>query len=95
MKKILNINELLLTELLKSKKLTKQKFKYFKYLVNLHSENLSYKNKENKEFCKDIALNHLLNNWDKFYNAINNNPFAYYTNIILNGFANGYKLLNN
>jgi len=62
----------------------------FRLMVDRFSWKFSYKYPEDREDCKSQAIEDLFLYWRNFDTKYKN-PFAYYTTIIKNGYAKGYR----
>jgi len=90
-------NSELLNELILSNgkdKLTKEALSMLIIMVNNISKKLSYKNLEDLNDVKQVALMKCLLYWKNFNPEKSNNPFSYFTQIIKNGFAEGFNQLH-
>lgn len=90
-------NSELLNELILSKaqdKLTKEAVDMFIIMVNRISTTLSYENPDDRNDTKQVALLKCWKYWKNFNPEKSNNPFSYFTQVIKNGFAEGFKQLH-
>jgi len=67
---------------------------YFMMMTDRFSYKFSYKNPMDREDCKSAAMEDLLRYWKGYDPVKSYNAFAYYTQIIKNGFAKGWRHLH-
>lgn len=58
------------------------------------SKKLKYRDEEDRKDCIAFAIMDVIKYWRSFDPAKSKYPFAYYTQIIKNGFAKGWKKLH-
>ncbi len=90
-------NKDLLAEIIVSKEadeLTPTAIDMLMRIANEASKRLKYKNDMDREDCIGYALEDLLKYWRGFKPEKSTNAFAYYTQIVKNGFAKGWKKLH-
>lgn len=90
-------NKDLLNELKLSKEkgeLTKEALGMFILMVKNISKSFSYKNPEDRKDAIQVALMKCLLYWKSFNPEKSNNPFSYFTQVIKNGFAEGFNQLH-
>jgi hypothetical protein len=58
------------------------------------SKKLRYKDEEDRQDCISFAMEDVLRYWRSYDPEKSKYPFAYYTQIIKNGFAKGWKKLH-
>lgn len=90
-------NKDLLKEIIESKengKLTSLAIDMLSRIAIESSKKLKYRNEMDREDCIAYALEDILKYWKGFKPEKSNNAFAYYTQIIKNGFAKGFKKLH-
>lgn len=63
-------------------------------MANESSKILSYKYEEDREDCIAFGIRDVLLYWKTFDPDKGSNAFAYFTQIIKNGFAKGYNILH-
>ncbi len=63
-------------------------------ITNESSKKLKYKDEQDREDCIGYAIEDVLKYWRGFKPEKSTNAFAYYTQIIKNGFAKGWKKLH-
>ncbi len=56
--------------------------------------NFTYYDPMDREDCEQAAMEDVLKYWRGFKPELSSNAFSYYTQIIKNGFAKGWKLLH-
>jgi hypothetical protein len=74
--------------------LKKEALGMFILMVNRISKSFSYKNPDDRNDASQVALMKCLLYWRNFNPEKSNNPFSYFTQIIKNGFAEGFKQLH-
>jgi DNA-directed RNA polymerase specialized sigma subunit len=57
------------------------------------SKVFKYKMEEDKEDCQAFAMEDVIRYWNRFDPEKSNNAFAFYTQMIKNGFAKGWRRL--
>lgn len=57
------------------------------------SKCFTYKYEEDREDCEAAAMEDVIKYWDRFNPEKSNNAFAFYTQMIKNGFAKGWRKL--
>lgn len=86
----------LLAEIIKSKeqnKLTPRALEMLMRMSREISKVLKYKIEDDREDCICFALEDILRYWDRFDPAKSTNAFAFYTQMIKNGLAKGWRRL--
>lgn len=89
-------NKELLVEIIKSKEqkqLTPEALKMLMMMTERISTVLKYKIEEDRQDCIAFALEDIIRYWDRFDPSKSSNPFAFYTQIIKNGLAKGWRRL--
>jgi hypothetical protein len=84
-------------EILKSKErdeLTPEAVRMLMLMANEASKKLKYKNEEDRQDCIAFALLDVVKYWRSYDPEKSRYPFAYYTQIIKNGFARGWNKLH-
>lgn len=74
-------------------KLTPNALKLLDRMVKEISKIFKYKMEEDREDCQSFAMEDVLKYWDRFNPEKSNNAFAFYTQMIKNGFAKGWRRL--
>lgn len=95
-KKIYLNNATLLEEIKKSREqdqMTNKLVELFQLMCERISSKLFYKRPEDKEDCIASAMADCVQYWRYFDESKSNNPFAYFTSIICNGFGKGWRIL--
>lgn len=85
------------TEILLSKEkdeLTPRAVEMLMLMAREASKKLKYKDEEDRKDCIAFALMDVVKYWRSYNPEKSNYPFAYYTQIIKNGFAKGWKKLH-
>lgn len=77
----------------KAGELSPKAINYFILLANRAIQKLTFTNPLDKEDCIQSALLDLLRYWRNFNEEKSNNAFAYFTQIVKNGYAKEYKKL--
>lgn len=86
----------LLAEIMKSKeqdKLTDEAAKMFVQIATKMSTMLKYNNPDDREDCISAAVLDCLRYWRNFDPTITKNAFAFFTSVIRNGYAKGWRQL--
>ena len=86
----------LLAEILKSKEqdeLTEEAAKMFVQIATKMSSMLKYNNPADREDCISSAVLDCLRYWRNFNPDITKNAFAFFTSVIRNGYAKGWRQL--
>jgi len=89
-------NPALLQEMIISKergKLTDNAVKMIVLIATNLSKKLKYENPEDREDCIEFAILDCLQYWQNFNPERSKNPFAYFTSVISNGYAKGWRKL--
>lgn len=89
-------NKDLLAEIVKSKEkgeLTPQALEMLMKMAREISKVFKYKYEEDREDCISYAVEDILKYWRNFDPAKSANAFAYYTQMIKNGSAKGWRIL--
>jgi len=63
-------------------------------MVKEISKVFKYKLEEDREDCQAFAMEDVIRYWDRFNPEKSNNAFAFYTQMIKNGFAKGWRKLH-
>ena len=90
-------NAALLQEFVKSKaqgSLTDEAIQMFMVMVENIQRKLYYKDSDDKQDCFQSALLDVLQYWDRFDPDKSNNPFGFFTSVIVNGNAKGWDKLH-
>lgn len=74
--------------------LTPDAVKYLWAIANESSKKLKYQDPQDREDCIMFAIEDVLKYWRGFDFEKSNYPFAYYTQMIKNGFAKGWHKLH-
>ena len=86
----------LLAEIIKSKEqdeLTEEAAKMFVQIATKMSTMLKYNNPDDREDCISAAVLDCIRYWRNFDPTITQNAFAFFTSVIRNGFAKGWRSL--
>lgn len=89
-------NKELLEEIIKSKEkgeLTPRALEMLDRMIKEISKIFKYKLNEDREDCQAFAMEDVIKYWDRFDPSKSNNAFAFYTQMIKNGFAKGWRRL--
>jgi DNA-directed RNA polymerase specialized sigma subunit len=89
-------NKLLLEAIVKSKeqeKLTPEALVMLDRMVKEISKVFKYKMEEDREDCQAFAMEDVIKYWNRFNPEKSNNAFAFFTQMIKNGFAKGWRRL--
>ena len=62
-------------------------------MVKEISKVFKYKMEEDREDCMAFAMEDVIKYWDRFNPEKSNNAFAFYTQMIKNGYAKGWRRL--
>jgi len=84
-------------EILQSKEvneLTPRALDMLQLMANEASKKLKYRDEEDRKDCIAFALMDVVKYWRSFNPEKSKYPFAYYTQIIKNGFAKGWRKLH-
>jgi DNA-directed RNA polymerase specialized sigma subunit len=84
-------------EIIKSKEqneLTKRAVEMLTLMATEASKKLKYRDEEDRKDCIAFALMDVVRYWRSFNPEKSNNPFAYFTQMIKNGFAKGWRKLH-
>lgn len=73
--------------------LTPQALKMLDRMVKEISKVFKYKLEEDREDCQAFAMEDVIKYWDRFNPEKSNNAFAFYTQMIKNGYAKGWRKL--
>ncbi len=79
---------------IKDDKLTDEALKYLFAIAKESSKKLKYQNPRDREDCIMTAMEDVLKYWRNYDPKKSNYPFAYYTQMIKNGFAKGWNELH-
>lgn len=74
--------------------LTKKAVDMLMLMAREASKKLTYKDEEDRKDCIAFALMDVVKYWRSFNPEKSKYPFAYYTQIIKNGFAKGWRKLH-
>lgn len=74
--------------------LTPEAVKYLMAIAENASKKLKYKDPQDREDCIGFAMEDVIKYWRGFNPEKSNYPFAYYTQMIKNGFAKGWNKLH-
>lgn len=89
-------NPYLFKEIMKSKEqdeLTPEAIQMLMLMVDNIIAKKTFKTPEDKQDCKQQAMLDCLQYWRGFNPEKSNNPFAYFTSVITNGYAKGWNVL--
>ena len=84
-------------EIIKSKEsgeLTPQALVLLDRIVKEISKIFKYKYEEDREDCQAFAMEDVIKYWNRFDVSKSNNAFAFYTQMIKNGMAKGWRRLH-
>jgi hypothetical protein len=84
-------------ELAKSKErdeLTPRAIAIFQTMASEASKKLRYRDEEDRKDCIAFAMMDVVRYWRSYNPEKSNNPFAYFTQMIKNGFAKGWRKLH-
>lgn len=84
-------------EIIKSKEsgeLTPQALVLLDRMVKEISKIFKYKYEEDREDCQAFAMEDVIKYWNRFDVSKSNNAFAFYTQMIKNGMAKGWRRLH-
>jgi DNA-directed RNA polymerase specialized sigma subunit len=84
-------------ELRKSKEqdqLTHRAVAILSLMANEASKKLKYRDEEDRKDCIAFAMMDVVRYWRSYNPEKSNNPFAYFTQMIKNGFAKGWRKLH-
>jgi hypothetical protein len=84
-------------EILQSKEineLTPRAVEMIQLMANEASKKLKYRDEEDRKDCIAFALMDVVKYWRSYNPEKSKYPFAYYTQIIKNGFAKGWRKLH-
>lgn len=73
--------------------LTPEALQMLDKMVKGISKVFKYKMEEDREDCEAFAMEDVIKYWDRFNPEKSNNAFAFYTQMIKNGFAKGWRRL--
>jgi hypothetical protein len=74
--------------------LTPRAVQMFQLMANETSKKLKYRDEEDRKDCIAFALMDVIKYWRSYDPEKSKYPFAYYTQIIKNGFAKGWRKLH-
>lgn len=74
--------------------LTKRAIEMFQLMAQETSKKLKYRDEEDRKDCIAFALMDVVKYWRSFNPEKSKYPFAYYTQMIKNGFAKGWRKLH-
>jgi hypothetical protein len=74
--------------------LTRRAIEMFQLMAEGASRRLKYKDEEDRKDCIAFALMDVVKYWRSFNPEKSKYPFAYYTQMIKNGFAKGWRKLH-
>jgi DNA-directed RNA polymerase specialized sigma subunit len=89
-------NKLLLLAIIESKEkgvLTSDALTMLDRMVKEISKVFKYKMEEDREDCQAFAMEDVIKYWNRFDPEKSNNAFAFFTQMIKNGFAKGWRRL--
>jgi DNA-directed RNA polymerase specialized sigma subunit len=89
-------NKDLYQEICKSKdqeELTSEALVLLTRMINEISKIFKYKMEEDREDCQAFAMEDVIKYWNRFDPEKSTNAFAFYTQMIKNGFAKGWRRL--
>lgn len=89
-------NKELLQEIITSKErgaLTPKAIVMLDRMVKEISKIFKYKMEEDREDCQAFAMEDVVKYWNRFDPEKSSNPFAFYTQMIKNGYAKGWRRL--
>lgn len=89
-------NKELVQEIIRSKELeqlTPRALEMLQRMVKEISKVFKYKMEEDREDCQAFAMEDVIKYWNRFDPAKSNNAFAFFTQMIKNGFAKGWRRL--
>ena len=84
-------------ELARSKELnelTPRVVELFQMMAKEASKKMRYRDEEDRKDCIAFAMMDIVRYWRSFNPEKSNNPFAYFTQMIKNGFAKGWRKLH-
>jgi len=73
--------------------LTPEALKMLDRMIKEISKIFKYKMEEDKEDCQAFAMEDVIKYWDRFNPEKSNNAFAFFTQMIKNGYAKGWRRL--
>jgi len=73
--------------------LTPEALRMLDRMVKEISKVFKYKMEEDKEDCQSFAMEDVIKYWNRFNPEKSNNAFAFYTQMIKNGYAKGWRRL--
>ena len=73
--------------------LTPQALNMLLMMIDKISNIFKYKMEEDREDCMAFAMEDVIRYWNRFNPEKSNNAFAFYTQMIKNGFAKGWRKL--
>jgi hypothetical protein len=74
--------------------LTPKAVEFFQLMAKEMSKKFRYKDEEDRKDCIAFAMMDVLRYWKSFKPEKSKYPFAYYTQILKNGFAKGWRKLH-
>ncbi len=74
--------------------LTPRLVEIFQRMANEISKKFRYKDEEDRQDCIAFAMMDVIRYWKSFNPEKSKYPFAYYTQILKNGFAKGWRKLH-
>ena len=74
--------------------LTPEALKMLDRMIKEISKVFKYKMEEDKEDCQAFAMEDVIKYWNRFDPEKSNNAFAFYTQMIKNGYAKGWRRLH-
>lgn len=90
-------NPLLLKEIIEAQKVGRLNdaiIEMFSLMVENIQRKKYYKDPQDREDCSAVALMDCVMYWERFDPTKSNNPFAYFTSVIVNGIAKGWNKLH-
>jgi DNA-directed RNA polymerase specialized sigma subunit len=73
--------------------LTPEALRMLMRMITEISKIFKYKIEEDREDCQAFAMEDVIKYWDRFNPEKSSNAFAFYTQMIKNGFAKGWRRL--
>jgi DNA-directed RNA polymerase specialized sigma subunit len=74
--------------------LTPEALKMLDRMIKEISKVFQYKMEEDREDCQAFAMEDVIKYWDRFNPEKSTNAFAFYTQMIKNGYAKGWRKLH-
>ena len=76
-----------------NEQLTPRALEMLQRMIKEISKVFKYKMEEDREDCQAFAMEDVIKYWNRFDPAKSNNAFAFFTQMIKNGFAKGWRRL--